>query len=212
MLLEDRTAISAYDALAAATLNDSTGAKDVDFASLKKTNSDIAAWIVCDGTEIDYPVVRGTNNTYYLNHLFNKSSNRSGTLFIDMKCNRKVSDRNTVIYGHHMADGEMFASLLSYKDQKYYDAHPTMKLYTPNGNYTLELFAGFTAGDERSSVARLSFSGNADFMSYANACIKKSDFDTSVDVSAGDAIVTLVTCSADYDNTRYLVMGKLVKD
>ncbi len=211
MMREDARAKSVYAKLST-TLGDSAASgKDVDFTSLKKTNADIAAWIKSDGTDIDYPIVKGTNNTYYLNHLFNKESNRSGTLFMDVKCSKTLAGRNTVIYGHHMADGAMFANLLEYKKQAYYTAHPTMKLYTPSGNYTVELFAGFTTGDERDAVARLAFSGDSDFMTYINACIKKSDFDTGVDVSANDKIITLVTCSYDYDSTRYLVMGRLVE-
>ncbi len=205
-----RAAVLNRDLAAVARANRTDG-QDIDFAALQKTNRDVAAWLVADGAMIDYPVVKGANNSYYLNRLYNKEQNRSGSLFIDSGCNRNFSGRNTVIYGHHMGNGSMFAGLLEYKNQSYYDAHPTMQLYTPSKNYTVELFAAFTAGDEYDGVARLKFSGNSDFMSYLNACVRKSDIATGVEAGSGDKIITLVTCSYDYDDTRYLVMGRLVE-
>ena len=207
---DSRAAAVAAEAARIARANPTSGA-DIDFTALRKQNSDVAAWLYSDGTAIDYPVVKGSNNSYYLNHLYNKESNRSGALFIDSNCNRNLRSRNTVIYGHHMGEGSMFASLLEYKNQSYFDQHPTMQLFTASKDYDIEIFAAFTTSDHYDDVARLKFSGNGDFMSYVNACIKKSDISTSVDVSAGDSIVTMVTCSYDYDNTRYLVMGRLVE-
>ncbi len=205
-----QAAAAAAEAVQLAKASPNNG-NEIDFTALRKKNSDVAAWLYSDGTEIDYPVVKGSNNSYYLNHLYDKTSNRSGSLFIDSHCNRNMKSRNTVIYGHHMGEGTMFASLLQYKTQSFYDAHPTMQLFTPSGDYDIEIFAALTTSDDYDSVARLKFSGNGDFMSYVNSCIKKSDITTSVEVDAEDSIVTFVTCSYDYDNTRYLVMGRLVE-
>ena len=82
---------------------------EIDFDALTGINRDVAAWLILDGTAIDYPVVRGTDNAYYLNRLYNKEINRGGTIFIDNACSRTFSGRNTVIYGHNMGDGSMFA-------------------------------------------------------------------------------------------------------
>lgn len=184
---------------------------EIDFDALTGINRDVAAWLILDGTAIDYPVVRGTDNAYYLNRLYNKEINRGGTIFIDNACSRTFSGRNTVIYGHNMSDGSMFAGLLGYKQQSYYDTHPVMRLYTPAANYQVEVFAAFATGDDYDGVARVSFSGSADFTGYVNECVRKSGISTGVSVGAGDKIITLVTCSDNYDNTRYLVMGRLTK-
>ena len=86
-----------------------------------------------------------------------------------------------------------------------------MRLYTPAANYQVEVFAAFATGDDYDGVARVSFSGGADFTGYVNECVRKSGISTGVSVGAGDKIITLVTCSDNYDNTRYLVMGRLTK-
>ena len=181
----------------------------VNFTALHKVSQGIRGWLVLDGTAIDYPIMKGTNNTYYLNHLPNKEVNYCGSLFIDSGCNRNFNGRNTVIYGHNLSGGSMLASLAEYKNQSYFDAHPTMQLYTPDGNYTIELFASFVSSDAYTRAAKTSFSGDTAFLDHINACIRKSDITADVKINAGDKIVTFVTASNEYDDARYVVMGRL---
>ncbi|MEE0776941.1 MAG: class B sortase, partial [Bacillota bacterium] len=112
----------------------------VDFQALQAINSDVTAWLYQAGTGINYPVVQGRDNDYYLNHLLNGDKNKYGTPFIDYRTIDVFHTSMTIIYGHNMKNGAIFASLTEYKSQSYYDAHPTMTLLTPNGNYTLEIF------------------------------------------------------------------------
>lgn len=180
----------------------------VDFAALKKINPDVAAWLTAEGTGIDYPVVRGTDNEYYLRHLFTGRQNKLGAIFMDYRNRADFSDRNTVIYGHNMKDGSMFASLTKYKSQSYYKSFPTMILYTPGGNFKVELFAGTAVDGNRESV-RFAFKDERDFQSYIASLKKGSTFKSGTLVKAGDRIVTLCTCSYEFNNARYAVYGKL---
>ena len=92
----------------------------VDFAALESINSDCVAWIRIDGTEIDYPVVQGHDNSFYLKHLFGGKWNGAGCIFLDSRVNPDLSDRHSVLYGHHMKNGTMFSDIAKYKDQTFY--------------------------------------------------------------------------------------------
>lgn len=183
----------------------------VNFDALKQINPDTAAWISADGTPLNYPVVRGKNNAYYLNHLFTGKRGRMGTLFLDFRCSGDFSDSNTILYGHNMKDGSMFAFLERYKQQSGYDRTPTMRLNTPSGGFTVELFAGTVVDGSRESVP-LRFAGCSDFLKYTAALKRESTFHSDVSVAAGDRIVTLCTCTSAFQNARYALFGKLVPD
>ncbi len=180
-----------------------------NFEALSAINDDIAGWFISEGTVIHYPVVKGKDNSYYLTHLFDGSRNRMGTLFIDCDNAPDFADSNTIIYGHHMKSGAMFASLVGYREQTYYNVYPTMVLLTPHGNYRVELFAGYTTGAASETYQKTFDSADA-FAEYLATVRAKSDFKSDVDVTPEDHIVTLSTCTYEYDNARYVVQGKLV--
>lgn len=180
----------------------------VDFISLEKINPDVVGWLAAEGTEINYPVVQGKDNDFYLTHLFTGERNKLGSIFMDYRNHNDFSDKNTIIYGHNMKDGSMFSSLTNYKDQEYYDRFPTMLLFTPNGNYMIEFFAGNIVDGNYDSV-RFDFKDDYDFQNYVDSLKKKSTFESNTIVKSDDRIITLVTCSYEYDNARYTLYGKL---
>lgn len=180
----------------------------VDFQALQKINPDVVAWITAEGTELDYPIVLGADNDYYLRHLFTGERNKLGAIFMDYRNHGDFSDRNTILYGHNMKDGSMFASLTKYKDQNYYDSFPTMELYTPAGDFTIELFAGIVADGNRESV-RIDFIDDQDFQNYIDSLKKASSFESDTVVTAEDRIITLCTCSYEFNNARYALFGEL---
>lgn len=186
------------------------GAGAVDFTSLEKINPDFSAWISAEGMPIDYPVVRGKDNRFYLEHLFTGERGSMGTIFIDYRCPGDFSGRNTILYGHNMKNGSMFASLEKYKNQSYYDRFPTMQLSAPGGAFTVELFAGTVVDGNREAVP-LSFQSGEAFLSYADSLKKESTFQSDAQVKADDRIVTLCTCSYEFEDARYALFGKLTK-
>ena len=122
---------------------DNTVWPEVDFTKLLEINTDIIGWIYIEGTNISYPVVKSDDNEYYLNHLFDKSRNSSGCIFLDMACADDFSGPHSIIHGHHMKDKSMFANLVEYKEQEFYNAHPIALLLTPNSRYKIHLFSGY---------------------------------------------------------------------
>lgn len=185
----------------------------VDFDALSAINDDITGWIRCEGTKIDYPVMHTDNNDYYLSHLYDGKVNSSGAIFMDSRNEDINSDKNVVIYGHSMKNGTMFNSLKKYKDQKYYENYPEIMLYTPDGNYVMELVSG-TIEDGYEDFLRFDFEDEDDYINYVQSFIDRSSFVSDVTVSSDDRIATLCTCSYEKENARYVVIGKLtpVKD
>lgn len=182
---------------------------NVDFDALINTNADIKAWLYSPDTKIDYPVVQSQDNSYYLYRFMDGSYNPSGTLFMDYRCTGDFSGKNTVIYGHHMSDGSMLASIVEYKDQAYYDEHPVMFLNTLEGNFRLDIFAGFVTWYD-SRVYTFDFDSRTEFNEWITLMRSYSDFESDVEFGPDDRLVTLSTCTYEYDNARYVLMAKLV--
>lgn len=180
----------------------------VNFAALRAVSPDTTAWLHAEDSVIDYPVVQGTDNAYYLTHLFTGEKNKLGAIFMDYRSASDFSDKCTAIYGHHMKDGSMFTDLVRYRQQDYYESHPVMHLYTPEQTYTLRLFAG-VIGDGAFDFVRTAFDDEADFMQYAAVLQEASTFRSDVAVEAADRLIALVTCTYEFDNARYVLFGKL---
>lgn len=181
---------------------------EVDFRELQKINPQIVGWIYCEGTGINYPIAQGKDNRYYLEHVFDRQANGSGCIFLDCTNSSDFSDRNSVIYGHNMKNGTMFASLLQYKDQAYYEAHPRLLLVTPEKNYTIELFAGYVLSGW-GNAWMIGFADDATFGSWLTECTERSCFRSPIVPTSGDRVLTLSTCTYEYDDARFVVQGIL---
>ncbi|MCD8363576.1 MAG: class B sortase [Lachnospiraceae bacterium] len=182
----------------------------VNFRALQKINPQIVAWLYCPDTVINYPVTQGEDNEYYLTHLVDGTRNSNGCLFIDCRNTGDFLDGNTIIYGHHMASGRMFASLLKYVKQEYYEDHPFMYLSVEGKTYLLELFAGYTTTED-SSAYRMQFDTSHEFAGWLQETSEKSDFTADIRLTVEDRIVTLSTCAYSFENARYVVHGRLVE-
>ena len=181
---------------------------EVDFTALAAVNPDVTAWLYGPDTGISYPVVQGTDNNYYLDHLLDGTANSAGCLFVDTSCRPDFSGRNTVIYGHRMKNGTMFAALGNYQEQVYYDAHPVFLLVTPEGRYVVELFSGYVA-DTAESAWMLDFSDEQAYLAWLEEVGEKSAFSSKVSPRAEDRVVTLSTCSYEFENARFVLHGVL---
>ena len=180
----------------------------VDFQKLLEINPDTIAWIRFpdEPSQINYPVVQGEDNDFYLYRFIDGTYNGSGSLFVDYRCTGDFSGELSVIYGHHMQNGTMLASICNYGKQEYYDAHPVLYLNTPVQNYRVEVFSGFiTAAD--SSAYTWDFTSDAEYAAYLEKMKGFSDFDCDVEVGTGDHIIMLSTCTYEYDDSRFVVQA-----
>ena len=182
--------------------------RQVDFAALAQKNSEIVGWIYIPDSKVDYPMVKGTDNSYYVSHTFEKKANGAGAIFLDWKNKGDFSDRNTVIYGHHMKNGSMFAALVEYKDPDYFNAHRTIYLYTPQGVYTATVFSAYV-DVATGPQTTISFQDDAAFLSFVETMRNQSITKTDTPIGAEDRIITLSTCTYEYDDARFIVQAVL---
>lgn len=194
--------------------NDSVVLPSVDFEALQENGPDVIAWLTLPDTAVNYPVTQAEDNDYYLRHLYNGTYNKAGCLFADYENKKDFSDRNTIIYGHNMRDGSMFASLNEYKEQSYYDSHPQMYLVMPKGGYLCDIFAAFEAKPKESgsdaSPWRMEWKDDGAYSTWISAMADRSVVETDVTVTSSDKVLTLSTCTPG-GASRFIVMGKLTE-
>lgn len=179
----------------------------IDFDVLNAINPDTAAWLYSPGTAIDNPVVNAKDYDWYLRHLLDGTYNVNGTLFLDYNCEPDFAGRLSIIYGHNMQSGKMFGSLTGYKDQKYFEKHPYMYLYTKDQDYRIDLKYGcvIAAGEWREKAFMYELNLDA-LLTYAAA---HTTFRSDVKYTDSDKIIVLSTCSYEFDDARYFVVGVL---
>ncbi len=181
-----------------------------DFTALAEINSDVVGWITIPGTQIDYPIVQGPDNEYYLEHLFTKETNHTGCVFIDVTNSRDFTDQNNMLYAHHMRNGSMFSDLEGYRKEGFLEEHPYFVLQTLDAVYRVEPFAD-VLGDAYSTYNQTSFADNTEFMNFVNNLRANSTFQTDTVVTEEDHILGLSTCRYDASEGRYAVFGKMVR-
>lgn len=180
----------------------------VDVAGLQARYPDIKGWIVLDGTQIDYPIVQAKDNDYYLYRLYDGTQNANGSIFMDCRNTGIFLDDNTVIYGHNMQSGIMFAVLNRYKSQQFFEEHPTMVISTADGDYLAELICG-TVEDGNNPFVQYHFNSFEDMEDYVNQRREQSSFQSEVRLQPGDKLLTLCTCTYELFNGRFMLIAKV---
>ena len=204
---------STYDDIKQQVVNNSvepgkTDVDRVDFNRLKAINPDVVGWLSMKDTVIDYPVVKGNDNEYYLNHLYTGEWNSLGTLFVDFRNYDLFTDRNTVIYGHSMLNGSMFFILEKYEKQSFYEEHKEFLFETPDKKYKLLPFAGKIM-DGKEAFVEFDFDSDDDFYNYIDYFIRNSTFRSDVEFTAQDKVVMMIKCSDDFEDARYVLLCKV---
>lgn len=182
---------------------------EVDFDALLETNADVIGWIYCEDTPINLPVVQAEDNAYYLHRMIDGRRNSAGTLFADYRCEADFSGNNTIIYGHSMKDKSMFGTLSNYKEQDYFDEHPVAWLLAPDASYKVEWLAGCVVGEDSDIYAAAQ---SAERMhALAERMMAQSTFESGAELTKEDRFLTLSTCSYEYENARFVLIGRLTQ-
>lgn len=179
----------------------------VDFERLTAQYPDVVAWIYCPDTIIDYPIMQAENNEKHLRTLPDGTWNIAGTLFMDYRNAEDFSDSNSIIYGHNMKNDSMLGTLPDYSNQEYYEANPHWYLLTPTADYKIELIAGYVTHSTSEAYA---IPGTAEEReSLIQTSLENSDFVAEVEIAENENLITLSTCSYEYDDARYVLVGVL---
>lgn len=182
---------------------------DIDWDKLRKINPEVVGWLYYEDTVIDYPVVKGQDNDRYLYTMFDGSVGGFGTLFADAATEAPFRQFNTIVYGHHMRDGSMFAPLKRLKDSSYAGEHPQLELITPEGKFHLLIWA-FLNQPADSQIYMTNIHDKEERAAYLELIRDLADYTTDVEVSVEDRLVILSTCAYEYQDARYMVVGKMV--
>jgi len=171
----------------------------LNWTALQEINPDIIAWIIVPGTSINYPIVQGKDNKYYLDHLFDADSSGNGTIFLDYEGKASMDARNNIVYGHNMMDGSMFNDLLQFKDQGFFDQHRTVYLATPAMRLRLVTLATLRVHQDE-PLRNLTINSQAALVSYLEGFLPEA-LTTAEGLSLQDLgveqLYSFVTCDSD---------------
>lgn len=184
---------------------------EYDFDKLKEINTDIVGFIEVDNTNISYPVVKSSDNSYYLNHSYKKEKNNIGSIFLDYRNDLDNLSKNNIIYGHGRLDNTMFGSLNNLLDSSNLDSKESyyITLSTPNSIMTFKIFSVYTIPKEGYYI-KTYFSSNKYFKEFLETIMKRSIYNFNTDVNTNDKILTLSTCKDNFGK-RIVVHAKLLK-
>lgn len=191
---------------------------DPDWIEAYTANSDFLGWISIEGTDLDLPVVKGSDNAYYLDHTLEKKYDPFGVPFADFRIVLTPNDQseNITIYGHASASGSFFAPVKQYQDIEFYKEHPVVEFNTIYGKGLYKVFAFGIINADASGYYQdptlypegdtfnyhdYSDMGEAEFEAFIQEVNRRSFFKTDVDIQPGDKIITLSTCDTTIINS-----------
>lgn len=180
-----------------------------DVAALKEVNPDTKGYLYGEGV-LSYPVVQGTDNSYYLSHLFDGTWNDCGCIFIDCHITEGFEARNCILYGHDMKDGSMFAQLHNYASEEYYQAHKEFHIFTEDHHYVYKVLSAYTT-KVNGLVYDFSFSSDEEFVNFLYSVEGACPYETEHgELTADKKVITMSTCVGNDDDHRFVVI--LIRD
>lgn len=191
------------------------------YAKLYATNKDFVGYLSADGVNLNLPVVqrKDDEDEYYLKKNFYGKTTKYGCPFVTHLNNIDPLDQNTVIFGHHMNDGTVFGALDKYKTIDGFKAAPIITFNTMYKDYKWKVIAAFITNaldkEDNGYVFRYYFtslSTEERFSAYLSELAQRSIYDTGVDVLPSDKLLTLSTCSHEFNEARFVVVARLVRD
>lgn len=196
----------------------------VKYKEYYEKNNDFVGWIKIDDTTIDYPVVQGEDNDYYLAHNFDKEAEARGTIFMAYDCDKNLKSKNTVIHGHNWLDKTVFSELEEYADFDYYKSHPVIEYNTRTELHKWKIVAVFITSASENEDNGYVFNyvypnmGGDNFASYSSELKKRSLFNTGVEYNENDKFLTLSTCTRSVDkdgsraDCRIVIVSRMVRE
>lgn len=186
------------------------------FRDLLMINNDVVGWISISGTHIDYPVLLGDDNDFYLKRDIYKNETRAASIFMDYRNNVINMNKNTILYGHNLDDDTMFSELSKYVDHKVrYEFIKENNIIVFNSIYEdmrFEIFSAYVEEVQGFQYLQTSFKTDEDFLDYVDTVTKMSLITTNVKVSADDKILTLSTCNHWFLDSRTVIHARLITD
>lgn len=192
--------------------------KMLQIEELQKQNEEVVGWLEVDGTNINYPVLQGTDNDYYVTHNYKKEYSKNGSIFLDKNYDWTIPSSNLLLYGHNNKNGIMFAELLKYAKEDFYKKHTEIKFATSTEESDYEILAVFYSRvyyKREQNVFRYYYFVNAnneqEYDEFVNNAKKASIYDTGVTAQYGEQLLTLSTCEYSQEDGRFVVVAKKIE-
>lgn len=189
--------------------------RQLQIEELQKRNADIVGWIEIEGTSINYPVLQGKDNDYYLTHTYTREYSKNGSIFLDKDYDFSIPSSNLLIYGHNNKNGKMFEELMKYKEEEFYLNHNTIRFTTNKEDCNYEIIAVFKSRvyyTNETNVFRYYYFINAkneqEYNKYIEQSKKASIYDIETSAKYGEQLLTLSTCDYSRENGRFVVVAK----
>lgn len=188
--------------------------KKLDWDALAEENEHIYAWIYIPGTNVDYPMVQHPENVnYYLDHNLDHSSGLPGCIYTENFNSKDFTDPNTVIYGHNMKNGSMFATLHKFEDKAFFEENRFAYIYTPDRVLVYDIFAAYEFSNLHLMLS-FDFETKESFELYLSGIREINDMNShhreETEVTGEDRIITMSTCIGNKPNNRWIVAGVLI--
>lgn len=182
-----------------------------EYLRLRGVNGDVVGWITVPNTVINYPVVLGEDNDYYLKHTPERESSKSGSIFFDYRNSREADDRHIILYGHNMRNGSMFHDLPNYyRIREFFDNSREITLWVGDEERVYEVYASFIATEDIYFI-RTKFKSDETFLSYMQELQSLAKYPTDTVLTAQDQILTLCTCTYEETNARGVVQARRIR-
>ena len=187
-----------------------------EYLTLYNSNQKLIGWIKIDDTNIDYPVMQCEDNEFYLSHNFDSEEDKAGALFLDYNNNVLADNDNYIIYGHHLSNGKMFASLENYESESYYNSHKYIRfdtIFEPGLYQVMYAFRSRVYNEDEVVFKYYQFidaNSEEEFYSYMDEMESIAFYDTGVRAVYGDTLLTLSTCDYQETNGRFVVVAKRI--
>lgn len=206
--VQDTAGITQQDAQAAANGSDPDAfSLSVDWDALKAINPDVIGWVASPTISvINYPVVWTTDNETYLYRSYDGDPGKYGSIFMDCESDPNLADYHTIIYGHHMRNGSMFARMASYTRSGFVDDNPTIIYATPTKTHVLTVIGAY-AQVANEDMRRTRFDDDADYREYVSAQLAKSAFAPKADAAQVGHLYSFITCSYNEQDERTVVLA-----
>lgn len=182
--------------------------EEMDLSALQQVNDDVLGWIRIPDTKVDYPLLQGADNQFYLNNNWKGTKEYVGSIFLECQNSPDLTDFNTIIYGHNMNNGSMFGSLRQYRYGSHWQEHPYVYIRSGAGVLRYEVFSTYTAAVDSDTYV-LSFRQEQNRKDFIAMALENSEIDTGIVPEATDRILTLSTCSGAGYSTRRVVHARL---
>lgn len=174
--------------------------------SLNTAYPNAIGWLYIPDTVINYPVMQSDDNFYYLDHAYDGSPLKAGSVYLDYRCEGRFQNPINIVYAHNMKNGSMFAQITRFKNDSFFESHKYGWLATPEAVYRIDFFS-LAVADWHDDL----YKGDTSISEWIPHIYDKSAVSREMTYTADDRFVSFSTCSYEFENARNILTGKLVE-